>query len=359
MRIGIPAEIKPMEGRVALVPQAAGELVRAGHEVHVQSGAGTGSGYTDRDFSGLGVRIAADAAELYASAQMILKVKEPIEPEYDLLQSDHLLFCFLHLAALPELARVLCMKRLRAVAFETVAEHGGLPILAPMSEIAGRLAAQIGTTLLHGPQGGRGVMLGGVPSAERGHVVVLGAGNVGLNAIGVAAAMGARVTVLTRGRDSQLRAHALGPNVTALPPYSDLIRAAVVEADLLIGAVLVPGARAPVLVDRKMVREMRAGSVIVDVSVDQGGCVETIRPTTYEAPTYVAEGVVHFGVTNMPGAVPRTSSQALSAALLPYVERLAEGPEADTVLAAATNVANGEIVHPAVRKAVSLLGAIS
>jgi len=350
MRIGIPVEIKPKEGRVALVPPAAGELVAAGHQVWVETGAGRGSGYSDSDFEAQGVRIAADAGDLYARARMILKVKEPIGSEYELLRRDHLLFCFLHLAALPELAGVLSGRGLRAVAFETVAEHGGLPILAPMSAIAGRLAAQIGATLLHRHNGGRGVMLGGLPAADRGHVVVLGAGNVGLNAAGVAAAMGARVTVLSQGPDSLLRAHRVGPNVTALPAYAELVRESVRDADLLVGAVLVAGARAPRIVNREMVREMKPGSVIVDVSVDQGGCVETTRPTTYEDPTYLVDEVVHFGVTNIPGAVPRTSSQALSSVLVPYVLRLASGA-ADAVLDEATNVQGGEIVHPAVRDA--------
>lgn len=354
MRIGIPAEIKPQEGRVVLVPSAVGELVGAGHEVAVQSGAGAGSGYADADFEALGARILPGAAELYGWAEMVVKVKEPIAPEYGLLRKEHLLFCFLHLAALPDLTRILSEKGLRAVAFETVAEDGGLPILQPMSEVAGRLATQVGTTLLHRHHRGRGVMLGGLASSDRGHVVVLGAGNVGLNAIQVAAAIGARVTVLSRGRWSQLRAHAVGPNVTALPPHDDLIREAVRDADLVIGAVLVPGDRAPRVVDRQLVGEMRPGSVIVDVSVDQGGCVETTRPTTWAEPTYVVDDVVHFAVTNMPGAVPRTSSQALSTALLPYVLRLASG-ENDAVLEAATNVVGGEIVHPALARALEPL----
>ena len=354
MRIGIPTEIKPREGRVALIPAAGAELVRAGHEVYVQAGAGEGTGYVDEDFTDAGMRIAQDAAELYGRAQMVIKVKEPIEAEYDLLNKDHLLFSFLHLAAVPELARVLCTKGVNSVAFETVSEGGRLPILAPMSEIAGRLATQIGTTLLHRHSGGRGLMLGGLPSAERGHVVVLGAGSVGLGAASVAAALGARVTVLSPGRERHMRAHALGSNVTALPAYADLVERYVVDADLLIGAVLIPGARAPKLVDARTVARMKSGSVIVDVSVDQGGCVETIRPTTYEDPTYIVDGVVHFGVTNMPGAVPRTSSQALSSALLPYALRLAADPDLnDPVLAGGANTIGGKIVHPAVREALA------
>lgn len=354
MRIGIPTETKPREGRVALIPAAAAELVRAGHEVRIQAGAGIPTGYSDRDFLEVGVAIAADAADLYGHAQMVIKVKEPIEPEFDLLRKDQLLFCFLHLAAEPQLAGVLCEKRVTAVAFETVSEQGRLPILAPMSEIAGRLATQIGTILLHSHNGGRGVLLGGLASAERGHVVVLGAGSVGLSAAAVAVALGARVTVLSPGRERQMRAHALGANVTALPAYADLIEQSVKDADLLVGAVLIPGARAPKLVQRRTIAQMKPGSVIVDVSVDQGGCVETIHPTTYENPTYVVDDVVHFGVTNMPGAVPRTSSQALSTALLPYALRLAADPNLeDPVLATAVNTAGGEIVHPAVRGALA------
>ena len=352
MRIGIPTEIKPKEGRVALIPPAAAELVRAGHEVYVQAGAGNPTGYADQDFIDVGVKIADDAADLYERAEMVIKVKEPIEPEFGLLRPDHLLFCFLHLAAVPELARVLADKGLKAVAFETVAEKGRLPILAPMSEIAGRLATHIGTTLLHRPRGGRGLMLGGLPSGERGHVVVLGAGSVGISAAWVAAALGARVTVLSRSRESQTRAHALGSNVTALPSYSNLVEQAVLDADLFVGAVLIPGARASKAVSAATVGKMKSGSVIVDVSVDQGGCVETIHPTTYENPTYVVDDVIHFGVTNMPGAVPRTSSQALSSALLPYALRLAADPDLDDpVLRDAANVVAGEIVHPAVREA--------
>ncbi len=354
MRIGIPAEIKPKEGRVALVPAAVAEVIRSGHEVVLQSGAGDATGYSDADFESVGVGILPDAESVYGEAEMVLKVKEPIGPEYDLLRPDHLLFCFLHLAAVPELTRVLVEKRLTAVAWETVEEGGRLPILAPMSEIAGRLATQIGTTLLHRHNDGRGIMLGGLPSADRGHVVVLGAGSVGLNAADVAASLGSRVTVLSRGRSSQERAHRLGPNVTALPAYADLLERALLDADLFVGAVLVPGARAPKAVDAAMVRRMKPGSVIVDVSIDQGGCVETIRPTTYVDPTFVVDGVVHFGVTNMPGAVPRTSSQALSSALLPYVLRLADDPGLDdTALRGAVNVVDGDIVHPALKEVFS------
>jgi alanine dehydrogenase len=325
MRVGIPKEIKAKEGRVALIPPAAGELVKRGHEVYLQAGAGITSGYPDLDYRNAGVRIVEDAVTLYGEAELVLKVKEPIAAEYGLLRDDHVLFCFLHLAANAELALVLQDKGLTAVAFETVEQNGRLPILAPMSEIAGRLAVQIGAVLLHTPEGGRGLLLGGLPSAERGHVVVLGAGNVGRCAVGAAAEMGTQVTVFARSRESLMRVHALGPNVTALPAYQTLIAEAVLNADLLVGAVLVPGARAPRLVSAELVAQMKPGSVIVDVAVDQGGCVETIKPTDYDHPVYLEEGVVHFGVTNMPGAVPRTSSQALSSALLPFALRIILG----------------------------------
>lgn len=352
MRIGIPKEIKPLEGRVALVPEAVGELVNAGHEVWVQAGAGELSGYPDSAYTAHGARILPDAAALYGQARLLVKVKEPIAPEYDLLRPDHVVFSYLHLAATPELARVLRHKGLTAVAFETVEVAGHLPLLAPMSDIAGRLAVQIGTHLLHAPLGGRGILLGGLPGAERGRVVVLGAGEAGGAAVAAAAALGAEVTVFALTRDALARMRALGPNVTALYSSRGAIAEAVRQADLLIGAVLIPGARAPHLVTRAMVRSMRPGAVIIDISVDQGGCIETIRPTDYRSPTYVEEGVVHFGVTNMPGAVPRTSSQALSGAIAPFVARLArDGWEQDAALQAGINIQAGRIVHPAVAAA--------
>lgn len=351
MRIGIPKEIKVREGRVALVPPAAGELVRQGHEVSLESGAGIASGYSDADYTALDVKILPSAAAIYDVAELVLKVKEPTTAEYGLLRKDHVLFSYLHLAAAPELMTVLRERGVTAVAFETVEEQGQLPLLAPMSDIAGRLAVQIGATLLHGYRGGRGMLLGGLACAERGHVVIVGAGVAGGAAVDVAAALGARVTVFARHRDSLERMHRVGPNVTALPSLPDLIEQAVRDADLLVGAVLIPGAKTPRLVSRQLVSRMRPGSAIVDISVDQGGCIETTRPTDYDNPTYVVDGVVHFAVTNMPGAVPRTASQALSTALLPYVLRLAK-PDglADPAIATGINVRNGQLVHPALRK---------
>ncbi len=353
MKIGVPKEIKPAEGRVALVPAAAAELVDRGHSVFLQTGAGEASGYPDLDYQTAGVEILPDATSIYADADLIIKVKEPAVAEYGLMRPEHILFSYLHLAANPELTQVLCGKRLTAIGFETVEDRGDLPLLAPMSEIAGKLAVQIGTTLLHSPQGGRGIMLGGMPSAERGRVVVLGAGHAGGASVALAAAMGSQVTVFARSRRSHARMHALGPNVTALPPYRKLLAQAVSAADLLIGAVLITGARAPQLVSVDMVKQMKRGSVIVDVSVDQGGCIATTRPTDYTQPTYVQDGVIHFAVTNIPGAVPRTASQALSAALLPYVQRLTDLGLDDPVIQTGINVRGGKIVHSAVAGAVN------
>lgn len=348
MRIGIPQEIKPFEGRVSLVPAAAGDLVAAGHQVLVQQGAGVVSGFSDRDYTRLGVSLVEDAATLFAEAELIVKVKEPVEPELDLLQPHHLLFSFLHLAAAPGLRAKLCEIGLTAVAFETVADHGGLPVLAPMSNIAGRIAVQAGAHYLHRSLGGKGVLLGGLGSVERGNVVVLGAGNAGGNAVHLAADLGATVTVFDKNPLKLEQMHGLAPNITALYPYQDELDRAVLGADLLIGAVLLPGARAPLLVTREQVAGMQQGSVIVDIAVDQGGCIETTHPTSYDDPVFVEAGVLHFGVTNMPGAVPRTASAALSASLLPYVQRLARpGWQDDQVLAAGVNVREGKVVLPA------------
>ncbi len=354
MDIGIPREIKPQEGRVGLIPQAAADLVAEGHRVLVETGAGEASGYSDGDYERLGIEVMPDAAALYAQARLIVKVKEPVEADLAHLRADHLLFCYLHLAANPELARRLCAIGLTAVAFETVeAADGSLPLLIPMSIVAGRLATQVGATLLHRHRGGRGTLLGGLAAAERGRVTVLGAGHAGGAAAAVAAALGAEVTVFERRHDRLEAMRALGPNVTALYPYRDSIDRAVRETDLLVGAVLIPGARAPRLVSRGQVAGMLPGSVIIDISVDQGGCIETTRPTTWEAPTFEVDGVVHFGVTNMPGTVPRSASMALSAALIPWVRKLASDPDwrRDPGLAAGINVAGGRIVHPRVREA--------
>ncbi len=355
MIIGIPKEIKVMEGRVALIPAAAAELVQAGHRVVVQAGAGELSGYSDQQYWQSGLEVLPDAASVYQQAQLLVKVKEPLAEETARLRADQMLFSYLHLAALPQLTRQLQQTGVTAIAFETVTDDAGrLPLLAPMSDIAGRLSVQAGCHYLHAPLGGKGILLGGLPAAPRGQVVVVGAGVAGSAAVAMAAAMGANVMVFDLNRSRLEAMRALGNNVTALYPYQEQIQQAVATADLLIGAVLVPGARAPHLVSEVMVQQMQPGSVIVDISVDQGGCIETIRPTDYLQPVYLQHEVVHFGVANMPGAVPRTASQALSAAITPYVQLLASGNwQQHAGLAQGINVQAGDIVHPAVRQALS------
>ena len=351
MRIGIPRELKPLEGRVGLIPAAAAELVRHGHQVFIEKNAGIKSGYSDDNFRAVGVEVLPTAVDVYGKAEMIVKVKEPIKADLELLRKDHLLFCYLHLAALPELTASLKEIGLTAVAFETVEEDGRLPLLAPMSDIAGRLSIQVGTHLLHQPMGGKGILLGGVPAAKRGRVVIVGAGVAGGASATVAAGMGAQVTVFDISRDRMERMRDLGPNVTALYPHTADIAEAVKYADIVVGAVLVTGEKAPHVVSADMVKSMQPGSVVADISVDQGGCIETTKPTTWDNPTYVWEGVTHFTVTNMPGAVPRTSSQALSAAITPYAVKLAAGGWRDLEsLRKGINVEGGKVVHPALLK---------
>lgn len=351
MRIGVPREMKPLEGRVGLTPAACAGMVREGHQVSIEAGAGLNSGYDDDQYRAVGVEVVPDHEAAFKAADMVVKVKEPIAEDLKYLRKDHLLFCYLHLAAEPALTRSLQDIGLTAVAFETVEVNGQLPLLAPMSDIAGRLSVQVATHLLHQPQGGKGILLGGIPAAKRGKVVIIGAGVAGFNAAIVAAGIGAEVTVFDINRDKLVAARALGPNVTGLYPHPSDIAEAVRQADILIGAVLVTGERAPHVVTAEMVRAMEKGSVVVDISVDQGGCIETTRPTTYADPTYVWEGVVHFTVTHMPGAVPRTASQALSAAIAPYASRLAAGAwEGFAPLKAGINVMDGKVVHPALLK---------
>ena len=336
---------------MALLPAACAALVADGHTVTVEHAAGVQSGYPDADYVAAGAVI-ADAATTYDQSTLIIKVKEPVAADLARLRAHHTLFCFLHLAPAPELARELQSIGLTAIGFETLASASGeLPLLAPMSDIAGRLATQIGTHLLHAPQGGKGLLLGGLPGAERGHVVVIGGGHAGGNAAAMAAAIGARVTVFDVRRERLADMRRLGANVTALYPYPDSISTAVAGADLLIGAALKPGAKAPHIISRDMIASMAPGSVAVDISVDQGGCIETTRPTSYDAPTFVELGVTHFCVTNMPGAVPRSASQALSAVLLPYVETLARADGlSNEALRQAINVQAGQLVHPALKE---------
>lgn len=351
MRIGVPKETKTLEGRVALVPAAAGDLVRRGHEVWVEKDAGIKSGFKDAEYAKLGVNIAPDAAALYGKGELIVKVKEPIAGDLALLRKDHLLFCYLHLAAEPALTTRLLDIGLTGIAFETVElPNGDLPLLAPMSIVAGKIAVQVGTHLLHQPMGGKGKLLGGLPSTERGKVVVFGAGAAGGNSAALAAAGGAQVVVFEKRQDRMDEMMRLGNNVTALYPYDDVVAREVASADLVIGAVLVTGAVAPHVLTREMIRSMEDGSVVVDISIDQGGCFETSRPTTWKEPTYVEEGVIHFAVTNMPGAVPQTSSQAICAAILPWVNKLASGSWRDNAaLVRGINIEAGQLVHPALQ----------
>jgi alanine dehydrogenase len=352
MRIGIPRETKTLEGRVALVPAACADLVKRGHEVWLQKDGGVKSGFNDEDYTRVGVKIAPDAAALYEKGELIVKVKEPIAGDLALLRKDHLLFCYLHLAPEPVLTKRLLDIGLTGIAFESVEfDDGSLPLLAPMSIIAGRIAVQIGTHLLHQPAGGKGKLLGGLPSTERGKVVVLGAGAAGGNSAQLAAAGGANVVVFDKRQDRLAEMMALGTNVTALYPYEEYVAREVRDADLVIGAVLIPSAKAPHVVSEAMVKTMEPGSIMVDISVDQGGCFETTKPTTYADPTYTVHGVTHFAVTNMPGAVPKTSSEAICAAILPYVQRLAgDSKWRDHVpLARGINVEGGKLVHPALQ----------
>ncbi|MES9872405.1 MAG: alanine dehydrogenase [Candidatus Sedimenticola sp. 6PFRAG7] len=348
MQIGIPTEIKTQEGRVGLVPEACAELIRAGHTVCLQKDAGVSSGFADIEYEKLGVRILPDAESIYDENELIIKVKEPVGNEPEMLRQDQLLFSFLHFAANKPLMERLQERGVTAVAFETVEEGGQLPLLTPMSDIAGRLSVQIGSNLLHRPHGGRGLLLGGLPAAERGRVVVLGAGNAGGNAIRVAAALGAEVVAFDKKPKRLELMRGFGDNVTALYPYSEKVDQEIRRADLVIGAVLITGAKAPVLVNADQVSSMQAGSVVVDIAVDQGGCIETTRPTSYDDPTYQVSGITHFAVTNMPGAVPRTASQVLSASLIPYALKIAAKDGLDEPsIKSGINLMGGEIVHPA------------
>jgi alanine dehydrogenase len=355
MRVGVPTEIKVHEYRVGLVPAAVRELVTAGHEVAVQSGAGRGIGCSDDDYRAAGARIAADADAIFRESQLIVKVKEPQPAECARLRRDQVLFTYLHLAADRVQADALLKSQCVAIAYETVtAADGSLPLLTPMSEVAGRMSIQVGAQYLQQATGGRGVLLGGVPGVAPAKVVVIGAGVAGKNAVEMAHGLRAEVTAIDRSipRLRELDAQFRGA-VRTLFSTSDAIERAVADADLVIGAVLLPGAAAPKLVTGAMVKRMRPGSVMVDIAIDQGGCFQTSRPTTHAAPTYIVDGVIHYCVTNMPGAVPRTSTFALNNATLPYARALADkGWERATAddrgLAAGLNVVRGAIVHPAV-----------
>ena len=325
MKIGVPRESKDREYRVGLAPDGAAALCRAGHEVVVEREAGMGSGFPDEEYVRAGARI-VDCAEAWSTPDLVVKVKEPVGHEPGMLRSGQTLFTYLHLAAAPELAHTLLDAKIDAVAYETVQDtRGGFPLLAPMSEVAGRLAVQIGAGLLLKDHGGKGLLLGGVPGVMRGRVTILGAGIVGTNALRMASALGAQVDLidLDRERLAQIDEQYRG-TINTLSSNPGNIERSVVRCDLLIGAVYVRGRRAPTLVSDKLVSQMEAGSVVVDVAIDQGGCIETIHATTHSNPTYRVGDVIHYGVANMPGAVPRTSTLALTNATLPYILRMAE-----------------------------------
>jgi alanine dehydrogenase len=361
MRIGVPKEIKVHEYRVGLVPAAVRELTAAGHEVLVQSGSGSGIGCSDEDYRSAGARIAADAEAVFSDAQLIVKVKEPQLGECSRLRRDQVLFTYLHLAADRAQAEALMKSQCVAIAYETVtAADGSLPLLTPMSEVAGRMAVQVGAQFLLQANGGRGILLGGVPGVAPAKVVVIGAGVAGTNAIEMAHGLRANVIAIDRSirRLRELDVQFRGA-VRTLYSTAEAIETFVVDADLVVGAVLSPGAAAPKLVSSGMIKRMRPGSVVVDVAIDQGGCFQTSRPTTHAAPTYVVDGVIHYCVTNMPGAVPRTSAFALNNATLPYVRALADkgwerATSDDRGLAAGLNIVRGAVVHPAVAKDLGL-----
>ena len=356
MEIGVPKETKDQEFRIGLSPSSVRVLSENGHVVFVETGAGTGAGFTDDDYRQAEAQIVSQP-ELAWNRELVVKVKEPLLPEYQFLQKGQLLFTYLHLAADRALTEHLIDCGVTAIAYETVELNGSnkLPLLTPMSIIAGRLAVQFGARLLERQQGGRGVLLSGVPGVRPGKVVILGGGVVGTEAARMAIGMGAAVQILDVSIDRLAYLETLfGSRVELLYSNSAQIEAVVPEADLLIGAVLVLGRKAPVLVPRQLVKQMRPGSAIVDVAVDQGGCVETLRPTSHSYPTYIEEGVVHYGVPNMPGAVPWTATQALNNSTLPYVLQLAncgiKALETDPALARGVNVQNHCLVHTAVQQ---------
>jgi alanine dehydrogenase len=350
MHIGIPKEIKNHEYRVALTPEGAQMLTQAGHRVSIETGAGATIGFDDAAYRAAGAVVAATPAEVYAT-DLVVKVKEPQADEVALLREGQLLFCYLHLAAAPALAHELMACGVTAIAYETVSgAAGGLPLLQPMSDIAGRLAPQMGALGLHTSHGGNGKLISGMPGVPPAHVVIIGAGTVGMSAARMAVGLGARVTLIDRQIDTLARAEALfGARVASRFASPEAIAALLAQADIVVGAAQIPGRHAPRLISRELLRRMPPGSVLVDVAIDQGGIAETSRPTTHSAPFFVAEGVVHYCVTNMPGAVARTATDALTHATLPYVQALAaQGLDAlgtDTGLRTGLQVHAGTITH--------------
>ena len=357
MRIGIPREIKDNEYRVGLTPASVAELVANGHRVLVEQGAGVGSGLPDDAYAKAGAQLCHGPGEIFATSDLIVKVKEPQPSETKLLRRGQMLFTYLHLAPDPQLTRALMESGAACIAYETVTSPtGGLPLLTPMSEVAGRLAVQVGAHYLEREAGGRGILLGGVPGVSPADVLVLGGGVAGANAAHVALGMGATVTVVDRNLDALRRLSGLMPGLRTVFSTRAALQHLAPRADLLIGTVLVPGAATPKLVTREMVASMKQGAVIVDISADQGGCCETTRPTSHSDPTYVVEGVTHYCVTNMPGAVPRTSTFALNNATLPFVLALAakgwrKAMQDDPHLRAGLNVLEGKIICKAVAQA--------
>jgi len=358
MRIGVPKEIKPQENRVGLVPASVRELTARGHGVLVEAGAAAGIGVADEEYRAAGAAVVDTAAEVFAAADMIVKVKEPQPQECRMLREDQVLFTFLHLAPDPVQARGLMDSGCVAIAYETVTDaRGGLPLLAPMSEVAGRMSVQVGARFLEKAQGGIGMLLGPVTGVEPAEVAILGGGVSGTAAAEVAVGMGARVTVLEKSLDRLVALRArFGDRLTGVYSTAETVERYVAAADLIVGAVLLPGAAAPKLVSREILEAKRPGSVMVDIAIDQGGCFETSRPTTHAEPVYTVDGVVHYCVTNMPGAVPRTSTYALNYAVLPFVLRLADkgwrrALAEDAHLRSGLNVLHGRIAHTAVAEA--------
>lgn len=355
MIIGVPKEIRNNENRVALTPSGANELTKRGHEVFIQSSAGEGSEFSDELYQNSGAKILPSIEDVYSKAEMILKVKEPIASEYDLIRKDQILFTYFHFASDKGLTKAMIDSGAICLAYETVEkEDGSLPLLIPMSEVAGRMAVQKGANYLEKPLGGRGILLGGVPGVLPAKVVVLGGGIVGINAAYMASGLGADVTImeLSLARMRHL-SEVMPSNVNTMMSNEMNIRRVIKEADLIIGAVLIPGAKAPHLITRDMLKDMKTGAVVVDVAVDQGGCIETCRPTTHQNPTFTIDGVVHYCVSNMPAAVPFTSTLALTNATLPYVLQLAgkgwkQAARENDELKAGLNIVQGDVVYQAV-----------
>ena len=361
MIIGVPKEIKNNENRVALTPAGAKELVKRGHTVYVQHTAGEGSGFTDEDYIAAGARIQATIDATYGIAEMIMKVKEPIEPEYKLIKENQLLFTYFHFASYEPLTKAMVASKSVCLAYETVEKlDRSLPLLVPMSEVAGRMAIQKGANYLEKPLGGRGILLGGVPGVLPAKVLILGGGIVGTQAAWMAAGLGADVTIMDVSLPRmRYLADVMPANVRTMMSNEYNIREMIKDADLIVGAVLIPGAKAPHLITRDMLKDMKKGTVLVDVAVDQGGCIETCKPTTHENPTFVIDDVVHYCVANMPGAVPYTSTLALTNATLPYAIQLADkgwkkAAQENHELVPGLNVIHGDIVYQAVAEAFGL-----